>query len=49
MMDEVIDPSTRKLHIIVAEDFLASLVEGDNTEIKFVFRLENRLFLRHLQ
>ena len=48
-MDKVIDSSTRKLHIIVAEYFLASLVERDNAEIKFVFGLENRLFLRHLQ
>ena len=48
-MDKIIDSSTRKLHIVEAEDFLASLVERDNTEIKFVFGLENRLFLRHLQ
>ena len=49
MMDEVIDASTRKLHVIVAEHLLSSLVEGDNAEIKFVFGLENGLFLRHLQ
>ena len=48
-MDEVVDSSTGKLHITVAEHLFAPLVEGDNAEIKFVFGLENGLFLRHLQ
>ena len=48
-MDKVIDSSTRKLHISVAENFFASLIERDNAEIKFVFGLENCLFLGHFQ
>ena len=49
VVDEIIDSSTRKLHVTVAKDFFPSLIEGDNAEIKFVFGLEYRLLLRHLQ
>ena len=36
-MDEVVDPLAGELHLAVAEQLLAALLERDNAEVQFVF------------
>ena len=36
-MDEVVDPLAGELHLAVAEQLLAALLERDDAEVQFVF------------
>ena len=36
-VDEVVDPLAGELHLAVAEQLLAALLERDNAEVQFVF------------
>ena len=48
-VDEVVDPLAGELHLAVAEQLLAALLERDDAEVQFVFWFEHDLLLRHLQ
>ena len=48
-VDEVVDSLAGELHLAVAEQLLAALLEGDDAEVQFVFWFEHDLLLRHLQ